>query len=718
MSESPKPKPRPKKSKSRRSRGSKESSEKSVSSSRAKKEAAALVAPKPVNLTNNDTSRVTNETTAVDITQYECELDNDTTALMARLEKKYHQKTASMNNKPVPVTPPLANDDDDEEGENAHLERWDENREYEENSTDDDEEEEEEVEEVQSNKFSLKSQLSIKSLQQDTLSQAPSIISEQYMESIEDLPFDDDSFVPLVVISPIPPSRRAEKSVHSGAESPAPRPARISSSTRRMQGIREMSDSVDDSDSSYPPPVSEIQLTMADNADASVAGYQSEKLSQFLKASGQDDEVAAATAQAFQAFLLSQEQAMLQLIPEDVFCDSDDDDTSLSEEYHPLAADERLRPTLDANVYAKLAALQTGMNQTHGHEQMSRTSSRGLGRSRGQHETSRHVHRGRLSSSSGKENNLQQKHRGMKRHESDRHFYDSRQARLNETLANQSSIRPCESHEEAEDLISTRSSQMARLARLESKRSVRSDRRHLAPEFDTLGRIRHNDTIIAEPTREQKLEQYNGIRQSGRITPRSTPANMGSYSNGMRGSSLLPNVYQDKAVKPRSIGSGSSMDTWSSQTSPPASVRLERTFAEQIESLPISHRACYNALKSKWELKSGGKKAFPDELYLRFAMCSRPPFDFKSAWTVMKRFDRRYLNLSVTSMEKQLLSKVSLELLQLATLHIAFIRLLTTTLLPSFQTIFPVAGLKSRAGNDSELFLIVSLRAVLCLVAD
>lgn len=177
------------------------------------------------------------------------------------------------------------------------------------------------------------------------------------------------------------------------------------------------------------------------------------------------------------------------------------------------------------------------MPQTHGHEMMSRTSSWGLGRSRGQLETSRYARRGRLSSS-GKENNLQQKYRGMKRHESDRQFYDSQQVRLNKSFANQSSIRPCESHEEEEeDLISTRSSQMARLARLESKRSVRSDRRHLTPEFDTLGHISHNDTIIAEPSHEQKLEQYNGIRQSGRITPRSIPANMGSYSNGKRGSS-------------------------------------------------------------------------------------------------------------------------------------------------------------------------------------
>ena len=58
----------------------------------------------------------------------------------------------------------------------------------------------EDMETHMSNRFSLENQLSKRSLhtQTDTLSQAPSVISEQYLESIEDLPFDDDSFVPLM----------------------------------------------------------------------------------------------------------------------------------------------------------------------------------------------------------------------------------------------------------------------------------------------------------------------------------------------------------------------------------------------------------------------------------------------------------------------------------------------------------------------------------------
>jgi hypothetical protein len=100
-----------------------------------------------------------------------------------------------------------------------------------------------------------------------------------------------------------------------------------------------------------------------------------------------------------------------------------------------------------------------------------------------------------------------------------------------------------------------------------------------------------------------------------------------------------------------------SMGSLSDHTPSLPSSSRSRKFSERIEALPLEHRSCFNALKRKWEVKNGGKNPFPDEWYLRFAMCSS--FNFKDAWTVMKRFDRRYLSLSITSMEKQLLTKVS-----------------------------------------------------------
>jgi hypothetical protein len=105
-----------------------------------------------------------------------------------------------------------------------------------------------------------------------------------------------------------------------------------------------------------------------------------------------------------------------------------------------------------------------------------------------------------------------------------------------------------------------------------------------------------------------------------------------------------------------------SSSTLSGQTSLLTSVvQNEKTFAKQIVVLPMAHRGYYNALNSKLELRSGGEaESFPDKLYLRFAMCGPEPFDFKSAWTIMKRFDRRYLNLSITSTENQLRTKVRL----------------------------------------------------------
>ena len=86
-----------------------------------------------------------------------------------------------------------------------------------------------------------------------------------------------------------------------------------------------------------------------------------------MKASGQDDEVAAATAQAFEAFLLSQERAMLQLIPEDDICDLNEESSREEDKV------ERQRRSPETHVHAKLAAIQMGMNQYHGHRSLGRS---------------------------------------------------------------------------------------------------------------------------------------------------------------------------------------------------------------------------------------------------------------------------------------------------------------------------------------------------------
>lgn len=95
-----------------------------------------------------------------------------------------------------------------------------------------------------------------------------------------------------------------------------------------------------------------------------------------------------------------------------------------------------------------------------------------------------------------------------------------------------------------------------------------------------------------------------------------------------------------------------------------------RYFEEQLSILPSPYRITISTLKRNWE--QGGHGGFPDEWYLRFAKCSPgTPYDYKSAWKVMKNFDRRYLNLEIESMEIFLKSKI----------------------------IFPCRGLKDRFGH-------------------
>ena len=105
-------------------------------------------------------------------------------------------------------------------------------------------------------------------------------------------------------------------------------------------------------------------------------------------------------------------------------------------------------------------------------------------------------------------------------------------------------------------------------------------------------------------------------------------------------------------------------------------VSAEQTpYEQQMASLSVEKRACVIHLKMKWERRVHGESVLPDEWYIRFAKCSPgDPFDARSAWKVMTKFDPRYLNLSILSMEKQLLSKI----------------------------LFPCPGLKSKGGHDSK----------------
>ena len=99
-----------------------------------------------------------------------------------------------------------------------------------------------------------------------------------------------------------------------------------------------------------------------------------------------------------------------------------------------------------------------------------------------------------------------------------------------------------------------------------------------------------------------------------------------------------------------------------------------RTLQQQIDALTIDERRTVNALRIKWEARPN-RPPFPSEWYLRFAQCSPGvPFTMSTAWKVMKKFERRYLTLSITGMERQLQT----------------------------QTLFPSRGLKSVDGHDSK----------------
>lgn len=110
---------------------------------------------------------------------------------------------------------------------------------------------------------------------------------------------------------------------------------------------------------------------------------------------------------------------------------------------------------------------------------------------------------------------------------------------------------------------------------------------------------------------------------------------------------------------------------------PPAG---ERTVQEQIDDLSPEEFECFENLKRKWRRKYP-KEAdlFDDEMILRFAACSPGPEEFNeaAAWKVMKNYDERFLNLTATCLEEQLMT----------------------------NTLFPVPGLKTLKGEYDVFYM-------------
>jgi hypothetical protein len=598
------------------------------------------------------------------MTQHDCELDNDTAALMARLDLNYDRKHPKDANKRSPdqtdankrsdqkerralVTPPpviVA----DEIGEKQRMERYEPSMEAEisilepkrfsfhathqqsQRSVISRVSAEQSHLSAARSKRSLPSPHSVRSMMSDADSQAPSIISEKYLEEVDDLPFDDDSFVPLMaMLSP------------------------IQCGSSRMHGIQEMNAS-SDSEECYLPPVSQIEMSgQTTPADISVvAEHQSHKLGQFLKASGQDDQIAAATAAAFEAFLLAQEDAILNLIPE-VYDEEDPNNDSFEiqdEDFHPVddrhghfvKEEPRHEPpsSYNGNVYAKIAAIQMGMNNAHAQARSIDKPSDESSHMRPQESftanyysrtNEHHSERSRETKPSGRrarygKENAPNHGGGIPRYSGpssrmtgSRYFDESRHIRSTATL---SQVSRGLSH------VSRKSNQINRNGQLARNPSMRSG-------VSDLGSRGVSDIDSSAPFDER---DYGRSRRNEPIAP-------------------FQLLQKSEYNYPPPPSANESTGSLSDHTPSLPSCSRSRKFSERVETLPLEHRSCYNALKSKWEVKNGGKNPFPDELYLRFAMCSS--FNFKDAWTVMKRFDRRYLSLSITSMEKQLLTKVS-----------------------------------------------------------
>mmetsp|Transcript_52763 Transcript_52763/g.78840 ORF Transcript_52763/g.78840 Transcript_52763/m.78840 type:complete len:667 (-) Transcript_52763:1055-3055(-) len=99
----------------------------------------------------------------------------------------------------------------------------------------------------------------------------------------------------------------------------------------------------------------------------------------------------------------------------------------------------------------------------------------------------------------------------------------------------------------------------------------------------------------------------------------------------------------------------------------------ERTIEEQISALSATQKSCFYSIKSTWEEGEGRSRPFTDEYYLRFCRCSPgKPFTAKTAMKIMRKFERRFLSLSVMGLENHLKT----------------------------MAVFPAPGLKTAAGRN------------------
>merc|ERR1712084_93623 len=96
--------------------------------------------------------------------------------------------------------------------------------------------------------------------------------------------------------------------------------------------------------------------------------------------------------------------------------------------------------------------------------------------------------------------------------------------------------------------------------------------------------------------------------------------------------------------------------------------------------LSEQEKECFDNLEAKWSTKyPDNAELFDDEMILRFAYCSPgdEKFNEKASWKVMKSFDQRFLKLTATDLEEQLMSK----------------------------TLFPIPGLKTKEGEHDVFYM-------------
>lgn len=180
---------------------------------------------------------------------------------------------------------------------------------------------------------------------------------------------------------------------------------------------------------------------------------------------------------------------------------------------------------------------------------------------------------------------------------------------------------------------------------------------HASSSFET----QVHEELFREPDWDQAQEVANGLspRQMAHKRPRASSNSELDTHDGFRHRRISrPPIVRRE------------MDTNMGEVA--VFRRHEQSLDDQVDSLTYEQKACIYSLKGNWERTRCPDNAFPDEIYLRFARSNN--FDFSLSWKAINRFDVRYLNLSIHTMETQLLSK----------------------------KIFSVPGLRSKYGHHSK----------------